>query len=130
MDPSRLSSVPLFEGLSGREREQVAEWADEVDIPAGKHLLDEGRFAHEFFVILDGQVEVTKDGQHLVDLGAGDFFGEIALLETERRTATVVASTPVLAIVMHSRDFLAMKAELPQVAERVHEAIRDRMTRG
>lgn len=94
MHPSRLSSVPLFQSLSRHEREQVARWADEIDVPAGYHLLDQGRFAHEFFVVLEGTVEVTQDGRHLTDLGPGDFFGEIALLEAARRTATVVATTP------------------------------------
>ena len=62
MDAKSLERVPLFAGLSHREREQVARWADEIDLPSGKHP-DEGRLPHEFFVILDGEVEVTHDGQ-------------------------------------------------------------------
>lgn len=126
MDSSRLGSVPLFQSLSKHDRDQVARWADEIDVPAGYHLLDQGRFAHEFFVVLDGTVEITRDSRHIRDLGPGDFFGEIALVEHQRRTATVVATTPVRAIVMHSRDFVAMESELPQVAEQVREAVRQR----
>ncbi|MGZ4125536.1 MAG: cyclic nucleotide-binding domain-containing protein [Actinomycetota bacterium] len=129
MDAKRLSSIPLFAELSHKEREQVARWADEVDVPAGYHLLDQGRFPHEFFVIETGTVEVTKDGAHLADLGPGDFFGEIAILEHERRTATVVATAPLTAIVMLARDFETMATEMPHVAERVHAAIRERMAR-
>ena len=130
MDAQTLESIPLFAGLSKKEREQVARWADVVDVPAGHHLLEQGRFAHEFFVLLQGTVEVTKDGAHLADLGPGDFFGEIALVEHERRTATVIAKTPLSAVVMHARDFEAMRAELPHVAERIHDAIRERLARG
>jgi CRP/FNR family transcriptional regulator, cyclic AMP receptor protein len=107
----------------------VARWADEIDEPAGHRLVDQGNFAHEFFVLLDGTVEVTKDGEHLADLGPGDFFGEIALVGHERRTATVKATTPVRAVVMHSRDFGAMRSEMPTVCDRIEAAIRERLAR-
>jgi CRP/FNR family transcriptional regulator, cyclic AMP receptor protein len=129
VDAARLQSIPLFADLSHKEREQIARWADEVDVHAGYHLLEQGRFPHEFFVIEQGTVAITKDGQHVADLGPGDFFGEIAILEHERRTATVVASTPVTAIVMLARDFEAMENAMPEVAARVHAAIRERMAR-
>lgn len=129
MDAKRLEPIPLFADLSRKERDAVAKWADEVNVPAGYHLLDQGRFPHEFFVITQGTVSVTKDGEHLTDLGPGDFCGEIAILEHERRTATVVATTPVSAIVMLARDFETMAGEMPEVAERIHQAIRERMQR-
>src|SRR5262245_64349647 len=100
MEVRRLRSVRLFSGLSTSELERLAEWTDEVSVPAGHELAREGRFAHEFFVIEDGTAEVLQDQQHIAELGRGDFFGEIALLETERRTATVVATTPMRLIVM------------------------------
>jgi CRP-like cAMP-binding protein len=129
VDPKGLDGIPLFANLSEKEREQVARWADEIDEPAGAHLLDQGRLAHEFFVLTDGTVEVCKDGEHLTDLQPGDFFGEIALVEHERRTATVTASTPVTAIVMAPREFETMRAEMPEVCERIHAAIRERLAR-
>jgi CRP-like cAMP-binding protein len=129
VDAKRLEEVPLFAGLSKKERERIAGWADEIDEPPGYKLVDQGTFPHEFFVLLEGSVEVTKDGQHLADLGPGDFFGEIALVEHERRTATVCATTPVRAIVMHARDFGAMRGELPAVCNRIETAIRERLAR-
>jgi CRP/FNR family cyclic AMP-dependent transcriptional regulator len=129
VDAKRLEEIPLFAGLSKRERERVARWADEIDEPAGYRLVDQGNFAHEFFVLLDGTVEVTKDEQHLTDLGPGDFFGEIALVGHERRTATVTATTPVRAVVMHARDFGAMRSEMPLVCDRIETAIRERLAR-
>jgi CRP/FNR family transcriptional regulator, cyclic AMP receptor protein len=127
MDAKRLETIPLFAELPRRDREQVARWADEIDVPAGHHLLDEGRFPHEFFVIEEGTVEVIKGGQHLADLGPGDFFGEIAIVEHERRTASVVSTTPLRAIVMSPREFDLMQNEMPSVAAKVHQAIRERL---
>lgn len=129
MDAKRLESIPLFRDLSRKERDQVARWTDEVNVPAGYHLLDQGNFPHEFFVIEEGTVAVTKDGERIADLGPGDFCGEIAILKQDRRTATVVATTPVSAIVMLARDFETMAGVMPEVAERIHAAIRDRMQR-
>ena len=129
MDAKRLEAVPLFAGLSRRERERVARWADEIEEPAGYHLVDQGKFPHEFFVLLEGTVAVKKDGRHIADLGAGDFFGEIALVEHERRTATVTSTTPVRAIVMHAREFGAMRGEMPAVAGRIEAAVRERLPR-
>ena len=129
MDAKSLERIPLFAGLSHKERERVARWADSIDLPAGKHLLDEGRLPHEFFVILDGEVDVTHDGEHLATLTTGDFFGEIALIEHGRRTATVVTSSPVTLAVMSGASFDAMRHEMPRVAERINEAIRARLAR-
>jgi len=129
MEGKELEGVPLFDGLSRKERDHVARWADVIDLPAGYRLADQGAFAHEFFALLDGTVEVTRDGERLVELGPGDFFGEIALVEHDRRTATVTATTPVTAIVMHARDFDAMRAEFPEVAGRIHDAVHARSPR-
>ena len=119
MDAKRLESLPLFRDLSRKERDQISRWTDEIDVPAGYHLLDQGRLPHEFFVLEKGTVAVTKDGEHLTDLGPGDFFGEIAIVEHDRRTASVVANTPVTAIVMLARDFETMAGVMPHVAEQI-----------
>ena len=129
MDEKALEAVPLFAGLTRKERQEVARHADVIDLPAAYHLVDQGAFAHEFFVLLEGSVEVTKDGEHLTDLGPGDFFGEVALVEHDRRTASVTATTPVTAIVMHQRDFDLMQRELPHVAEKIHAAVHERSPR-
>jgi CRP/FNR family transcriptional regulator, cyclic AMP receptor protein len=71
---------------------------------------------------------VTKDGERIAELGPGDFFGEIGLLETERRTASVVASTPMRLIVMFQREFKQMEKQMPAVADRVRSAIRARLS--
>jgi len=129
MEAERLKEVPLFRGLSKQERRRVASWADEVDVEPGKHLVNQGEFAHEFFVIEEGTADVIVDGRPVDALGPGDFFGEIALLETERRVASVVATAPIRAIVMHSRAFSSMEETMPEVAERIREEMRRRLSK-
>ena len=127
MDTDELKSVPLFASLGKNELQLVARQADMVDVPAGKALAREGGFAYEFFVIESGTAEVTRDGAPLTTLGAGDFFGEIGLVETERRTASVVATSPMRLIVMFQSQFRQMEREMPTVADRIRSAIRARL---
>jgi CRP/FNR family cyclic AMP-dependent transcriptional regulator len=127
MDSTRLEGVGVFSGLSKKELGKLAQWADEVSVSAGQPLATEGEFAHEFFVIEEGSAEVTKDGERIAELGPGEFFGEIGLLETERRTASVVATTPMELIVMFQREFKQMEQEMPAVADRIRTAIRARL---
>jgi CRP-like cAMP-binding protein len=128
VDPKVLEGIGAFSGLSRQELEQLSGWTFEIEVPAGEELLKEGRLAHEFFVIEDGAVEVRQDGERIAELGAGDFFGEIALLEGGTRTATVVASTPLRLIVMSAHEFRRMEQELPAVADRVRSAVRARLS--
>ncbi len=129
MDAKDLERVPLFSGLTHKEREKIARWSDTVDLPAGKQLLEEGRLPHEFFVLLHGEVEVTHEGQRLTTLGEGDFFGEIALIEHGRRTASVETTAPTTLAVMSPASFAAMRREMPEVTARIDDAIRDRLAR-
>ena len=129
MDAHDLQKGPLYAGLSHKEREKIARWSDTVDLPAGKHLLEEGRLPHEFFVVLEGEVEVTHDGERLAMMGPGDFFGEIALIQHGRRTASVVTTAPSRLAVMSPASFVAMRREMPEVTERIDTVIRERLQR-
>ena len=127
MDASRLDGIRLFSGLSKKELGQLARHMDELTVREGDELATEGRFAHEFFVIEDGAAEVIQGGERIAELGPGDFFGEIGLLETERRTATVRATSEMEVIVMFAPDFKKMEREQPAVADRIRSAIRARL---
>src|SRR5919201_4356561 len=116
MQPEELKSVPLFASLSRDELRFVAQQADEVDVSAGKRLATEGRFAYEFFVIEDGTAEVTREGTPVATLGPGDFFGEIGLLEAERRTASVVAASPMRLVVLTGGALRSIERQMPAVA--------------
>ena len=126
MDANRLKQLPLFRDLSQHDIERVARWADDIDVPAGRMLMEQGEFPHEFMVLESGTAEVLHEGEHLADLGPGDFFGEIALLEEHRRTASVRTTSDAHVIVMHERDFRAMEDEMPGVAARVRQALTER----
>src|SRR3712207_6684120 len=108
MDEKRLMVVPLFAELSKGERKRVAQVADELDFPAGKNLTKEGAFSHEFFALEEGTSEVRIGDRHVADLGPGDFLGEMGVLGDGVRTADVVTTSPVLAIVLSGRDLRAL----------------------
>jgi CRP/FNR family transcriptional regulator, cyclic AMP receptor protein len=127
VDPKALEGIGAFSGLTRPELEKLAGWTFEIEVPAGEELTKEGRLAHEFFVIEDGAAEVRSGGERIAELGAGDFFGEIGLLEGGLRTATVVATTPLRLIVMSAQEFRRMEQELPAVADRVRSAVRARL---
>jgi CRP/FNR family transcriptional regulator, cyclic AMP receptor protein len=126
MNADRLKKLALFGDLPHKQLVRIAMWADEVDLPAGKPLMAEGNWAHEFFVIESGTASVDHENTHVADLGPGDFFGEMALLEHQRRSATVTTSSPMRAIVMHAREFAAMDAEMPEITERIRAVMRAR----
>jgi CRP/FNR family transcriptional regulator, cyclic AMP receptor protein len=126
MDQNRLKHVPFFEGLGKKELAFVAQLADEVDVRSGKALASQGDIGHEFFVIETGTAEVTRDGARLGELGPGDFFGELALLEADRRTATVTATSDMALIVITRSSFRTMDKSMPRVHARVQQAIEAR----
>jgi CRP/FNR family transcriptional regulator, cyclic AMP receptor protein len=127
MDPREVQSIPLFAGLSKDDQKVVAQYADEVDVPAGKVLAEEGRLAYEFFAIRDGTADVTLGGQHAATLGPGDFFGEIGLLGGERRVASVVATSPMSLVVLTGSQLRAIDSRMPGVAERIRSAMAQRI---
>ncbi len=126
MDPARLRSLPLFRYLSAQQVEQVARWTEELDVPAGLSLVEQGASPHEFFIIEEGTAEVLADGRHVADLGPGDFFGEMALMERERRAASVIATSDVRLILMRGRDFREMAEAMPEVADTLRSALKQR----
>ena len=127
MDAQELKGVELFSSLNKHELRFVAQQADKIHVPAGTRLATEGRFAYEFFVIEDGTADVIRDDAPIATLGPGDFFGEIALLESERRTASVVAQSPMQLIVLTGGSFRMIDREMPSVAQRIRDTMKQRL---
>lgn len=117
-----IQSVPLFSELGRKELEEVAHIADEIDLPAGKELTVEGQPGREFFVLIEGEATVRQAGEEVNHMGAGDFFGEIALVDVRPRTATVVADTAVRALVITARDFRNLLDHSPEIESKVMSA--------
>ena len=122
-----IRKVPLFGQLSRAEVNEVAKIADEIDVKAGKVLTREGDRGNEFFVILDGAAEVHRGGRKVRMLGAGDFFGEIALVSRSPRTATVTTTVPTDLLVITGTSFRALLDHSPRIQLRVLEALADRL---
>jgi CRP/FNR family transcriptional regulator, cyclic AMP receptor protein len=126
LDASRLKSIPLFEEVGDEELAQIAPFAQEVSVEAGKVLVREGDFSYEFMAIEEGEAEVTRGGEHVADLGPGDFFGEMGLLEKTLRNATVAAKTPMRLVTLTGWDLRRVERTAPQAIERVRTVLEER----
>jgi CRP-like cAMP-binding protein len=110
---AELRKVPLFSACSDTELELIARATTAVRMPAGEVVAAEGAPGHEFMVMVEGQARVVAQGRCLAELGPGEFFGEIALLDGGVRTASVVAETDILVDVISHRDFDGLVARAP-----------------
>jgi CRP-like cAMP-binding protein len=122
-----LKRAPLFEGLSKKELAELARVTDDLRVEPGTVLCREGKTGREFFVIVDGAAEVTKAGKRLASLQGGDFVGEIALIKTAKRTATVTASTPLRCFILTQSAFRRVLEENPAVQLKVMQALAERL---
>ena len=122
-----IRKVPLFAHCSKKELAEVAAIADELDLADGKVLIKEGDPGREFFVLLEGSADVRKGNRKRRTLGAGDFFGEIALVTDAPRTATVTATSPLRVLVVTRRAFEGLLDHSPQIRAKVMQALADRL---
>ncbi|MBA3765122.1 MAG: cyclic nucleotide-binding domain-containing protein [Actinobacteria bacterium] len=113
----RLRAVSLFGDLDAYDLQQVARWIEEVRADPGELLIEQGSMPYELFVIEDGTVDVVRDGKPIATLGPGDVVGEIALLGQHRRMASVVARTPVRALVLHVDALQSLTSEMPELGD-------------
>jgi CRP-like cAMP-binding protein len=123
VERARLAAIPLFEGLPERELDAVAEVASELEIEPGEALTTEGEFGHALFAVEAGSAEVSIDGASVGVAGPGDVIGEIAVLASGRRTASVVATTPLRVIALFKRDVWALDSKAPEAAARLRAAL-------
>jgi CRP/FNR family transcriptional regulator, cyclic AMP receptor protein len=122
-----IKRAPLFWNCSKRELQQIAQIADEIDLREGKEMTRQGDRGREFFVLLEGDADVIKDGRSINRLGSGDFFGEIALVSDTPRTATVIATSPVRALVITDRSFRRLMEDQPEIQGKVLAALAARL---
>ena len=121
-----LATIPLFAGQTRKDRQLAAQLSTNVTMPAGAVLTREGAQGAEFFVLLDGEVDVVQGGEVIATRGPGSPLGEMALLEGGLRTATLVAKTPVSTLVSGRREFNSLLDAVPHVSERLHAITAER----
>ena len=122
-----LKHVPLFKDLSKHDIEQVGQLTEEVDVPAGQVLTREGAPGSEFFVIVDGSVQIDVHGEVVRTMEAGDFLGEIALVDDGPRTATATTTTPAKLLVLGRREFRSLMDDYPSIEHSVMHCLVERL---
>lgn len=122
-----LAQVPLFRDLSKKHLRQVRSLATRVDVAPGRVLAREGAGGHEFIIVLEGEVEIRQGDEVVARCGAGDYVGEIALIDHRPRTATVVATSPAVLDVIGQREFAELLADEPEIAEQIRATAAHRL---
>ena len=115
----KLADVPLFSALSRKDLQRIAKASDEVDVKAGRVLVDQGKTGHEFFLILEGTASVRRNNRKVATLGAGQYFGELSLLSREPRDASVTADTDMKLLILGQREFTGLLDSVPGLASKV-----------
>ena len=123
VDRARLEGMPFFAGLPARELDAVAGVATEREFATGEPLTNEGEFGHCLFVIESGSAEVSTNGAGVRVVGPGAVVGEIAVLASGRRTASVVATAPVRVVAFFKRDVWNLEGDAPELERRLREAL-------
>jgi len=129
VDVDRLAKLPLFGELDHHDLSHIAGWVTEKRFVDGEVLIEEGGLPTDVYVIEGGTVDVTHDEQLIATLGPGDVLGEIALLDPQRRTATVTATSAVRTVALSVEDFTSMDAEMPEITKQLREIAERRRER-
>ncbi len=124
---ARLAAVPMFSSFTKKDLTAISKAADEVTLPAGHVLIKEGTEGYEGFVVLEGTVAVTRKGKNLATLGAGQVLGELSLLESSLRSASVICETECTVLVMDRVRFKQLLLETPSLAIKFLEELAGRL---
>jgi len=122
-----LSDIWLFSTVSSRDLKTIRRATEEVTVPAGRVLVEEGTIGREFFIIVDGKASVRRNGRKIATLGPGQYFGELALLDRRPRSATVVAETEMQLLVLGQRQFNGVLDAVPALSRKLLAAMAARV---
>lgn len=126
MEPVQLADIPLLAELSDEDLVVLAERLHELEVPTGDYVIQQGDLSYKFYVIIEGTAAVEREGEHLADLGPGDFFGEMGIVGHSRRNADVVATSPMRMVVLVGWDLRTLMDQFPRLRRRIQHAIVDR----
>jgi CRP-like cAMP-binding protein len=130
MDATQLKRIPIFADVPDEDLSVITTFASTEEVPEGKTVVREGDYANAFMAIEEGTAKVTRDGQEVGQLKQGDIFGEIGLIEKEKRTATVEATSQMRLIKIEHWELQRMKKKLPDVYEKIANLAAERGTGG
>ena len=122
-----IATVPIFGSLDPDQLATIANWFEVENIGEGVKLVGEGCHGYSFFVLAGGTAAVTAEGEELATLQAGDFFGEVAMLDGGRRTASVTSTAPVRLLVMFGTEFRQLQDAYPEIVSRIADTMRSRV---
>ena len=126
METSQLKRIPLFADASDEELKQVAAFAESTEFDEGTEVIGEGEFSRALMAIEDGTATVSREGEHVADLGPGDIFGEAGMLDDSMRSATVTATSPLKLISMGHFEVKRLEKDAPEVYARIEDLIAER----
>jgi CRP/FNR family transcriptional regulator, cyclic AMP receptor protein len=126
VDPDRLKKIPVFADLSDDERGHIAALAAEVSVPAGKELVREGDYSYDVLAVEEGTARVERHGERIADIGPGDVVGEMGVLERSQRSATVVATSPMLLVTLTTWDVRRLAKSVPSAVEHLRDVVAER----
>jgi CRP-like cAMP-binding protein len=122
-----LRGVALFQSCSQKDLEKIARAGDEVTMPAGSLIVDQGQTGREAFVVLEGTVAVKRNGKRVATLGSGTMVGELSLLDHGPRTATVTCETDCRLFLISQRQFMAVLDQVPAMAHKLLASLAGRI---
>jgi CRP/FNR family cyclic AMP-dependent transcriptional regulator len=126
LDAGQLKRIPLFADASDEDLAKVAAFAESKEIPEGQVVVEEGGFSRELLAIEEGSAEVTREGEHIADLGQGDVFGEAGMLDDSMRSATVTSTSRMKLISLGHFEVQRLKKDAPQVYAQIEQLIEER----
>jgi CRP-like cAMP-binding protein len=127
VDAQGIKAIAVFANLDETQRDCVAEACRDIEVEAGTTLVEDGEFGYAMFAVVEGTADVLKNGRHIRTLGPGDVFGEIAVMFGGRRTATVVATTPMKLVMLFDGELARLDREVPEVAKALRVSVADRL---
>jgi CRP/FNR family transcriptional regulator, cyclic AMP receptor protein len=122
-----LSDIWLFSACSASQLRTIRRQVEEITVPAGRVLVEEGTPGREFFFIVDGEASVKVRNRKVARLGPGSYFGELSLLDRQPRSATVVSDTDMTLLVLDQRRFNGLLDEMPTLAHKLLAAMAQRI---
>lgn len=128
MDASQLKRIPIFADVPDEELRVITTFATSEEFPEGKVILREGDYSNHLYAIEEGTAKVTRDGEEIAQLGPGDIFGEVGLLEKERRAASIESTSRLRAIKIEHWELQRMKKKLPDIYKLIEDTAAERQS--